>query len=114
MMRCIKSSLFASKVNPSPSLGSRKSAQSSKKEAQEEDDSPFLPPILPKKPKQQPKFVVQSREIATQITADALVPTQVVPDYWISKDTTINRQYDDLALRVSYPFSISFEVSIHL
>jgi len=78
---------------------SRKSAQSSKKEVEEEDDSPFLPPILPKKPKQQPKFVVQSREIATQITADALVPAQVVPDYWISKDTTINRQYDDLALR---------------
>ena len=69
------------------------------------DESPFLPPITPKHQKKQPtsKAFVVSKEIATQITADALVPQQPLGDYWVNKDTIISRPsdpYADIALRV--------------
>ena len=69
-----------------------------------EEDGPFLPPITPKKNKPKSKAFVLSREIATQITADALVPKEPLPDYWINKDTVISVDgkdpFDDLALKV--------------
>lgn len=71
---------------------------------QEDEESPFLPPITPKnKPKAKPKSFVVSREIATQITADALIPPQPMGDFWVNKDTVLNRSdpYADVALRVS-------------
>ncbi|XP_063675708.1 uncharacterized protein LOC134812281 isoform X13 [Bolinopsis microptera] len=68
-----------------------------------DDESPFLPPITPKnKPKPKSKSFVISKEIATQITADALIPQQPMGDYWVNKDTIINRSdpYADMALRM--------------
>ena len=72
---------------------------------QDEEESPFLPPITPKsKPKPKSKSFVISKEIATQITADALIPQQPVGDYWVNKDTILNRNdpYADVALRVCH------------
>ena len=73
----------------------------------DEKDSPFLPPITPKKKQITSKSFVVSKEIATQITADALVPQQALGDYWVNKDTIINRSdpYADVALRVSRYFN---------
>ena len=70
-----------------------------------EEDSPFLPPIAPKKQhKPTGKSFVLSKEIATQITADALIPQKPMGDYWVNKDTLINRPgdpYADMAIKVT-------------
>lgn len=74
------------------------------KAGKDDEDSPFLPPITPKKKQQQQpsKSFVVSKEIATQITADALVPQQPMGDFWVNKDTILNRSdpYADVALRM--------------
>merc|ERR1719232_743799 len=79
------------------------SAMFERSQDQDEEESPFLPPITPKsKPKPKSKSCVISKEIATQITADALIPQQPVGDYWVNKDTILNRSdpYADVALRM--------------
>jgi len=84
------------------------SAMFERSQDQDEEDSPFLPPITPKnKPKPKSKSFVISKEIATQITADALIPQQPIGDYWVNKDTVLNRNdpYADVALRMPTGFS---------
>nr|BDF92383.1 comb plate cilium protein CTENO189 [Bolinopsis mikado] len=88
------------------------SAMFERSQDQEDEESPFLPPITPKnKPKPKSKAFVVSKEIATQITADALIPPQPMGDFWVNKDTVLNRNdpYADVALRM--PTGMSHERS---